>query len=156
SGATPRPGSWWARPPRGGARPRAPGVTATTRRARWERGSVGPSGRPPSGTTPARARAGAPSPAPPADHSGAGKPGNVPGVPLRLAEGGEQATQVNGWQLRFDADGNLVEKRSATTAYRMAYDAAGRLTQVTRNGRETTTFAYDALGRRVRKGGPAG
>lgn len=94
--------------------------------------------------------------------------GNVPAAPVRLdtaAERGDGAPdgppvaavrQAAGWTLAYDADGSLVSKRNAHTAYRFTYNAAGRLARAERDGAEVARFAYDPLGRRVRKTTPAG
>lgn len=57
--------------------------------------------------------------------------------------------------LRFDAETNLVEKEWNGGRLRLEYDAAGRLASAETPGGERVTFAYDALGRRTRKCGPA-
>jgi RHS repeat-associated protein len=69
-------------------------------------------------------------------------------TPIRILE---RTREVDGWTLRFDADGSLLEKRKGNLTWSFAYDAAGRLTTVTQEGGATVRFDYDALGRRVRK-----
>ncbi|HEY3358706.1 MAG TPA: toxin TcdB middle/N-terminal domain-containing protein [Polyangia bacterium] len=51
----------------------------------------------------------------------------------------------------YDANGNMVSGAGRT----IAWDAHNRPVGVTKNG-QTTTYAYDALGARVMKSGPAG
>ncbi|MBW2734368.1 MAG: RHS repeat protein, partial [Deltaproteobacteria bacterium] len=95
------------------------------------------------------------------------KAGNPPAAP-QLSTEGNRTVKLEDWTLLWDADGNLLEKRGKELHYTFEYDGAGRLSQVVRdvrvaaskhtNRREVdpaqralTSFAYDALGRRVRK-----
>ncbi|WP_420457103.1 RHS repeat domain-containing protein [Rubrivirga sp.] len=93
--------------------------------------------------------------------------GNVPAAPVRLpqlpvADGGTGDRQrvvavrvAAGWTLGYDADGNLLSKRSVAgpEAWRYVYDAAGRLAEVWRGDGPGETcvgrYGYDVLGRRV-------
>jgi RHS repeat-associated protein len=77
--------------------------------------------------------------------------GNVPSVPTALEARTGQVCEVDGWRLRYDGDGQLVEKAGAAGHYAYRYDAAGRLAQVVKDGQAVTRFAYDALGRRTQK-----
>jgi RHS repeat-associated protein len=53
---------------------------------------------------------------------------------------------------RYDAEGNLIEKQEpGGCIWSYAWNAAGMLTKVTRPDGREVTFAYDALGRRVKK-----
>jgi RHS repeat-associated protein len=106
------------------------------------------------------------------------KAGNVRGTPVRLVSEGvdgqagmepsrsltedekenseERHTiaatgTAEGWMLTYDPDGNLIQKHNHETEYRFYYNAAGRMELVQRDGEEVAQFAYDALGRRVRK-----
>ncbi len=59
---------------------------------------------------------------------------------------------AGGTQYRYDPDGNLVEKRCADgSAWRYAWNGAGRLKEVVRPDGTRVELSYDALGRRVRK-----
>ena len=93
--------------------------------------------------------------------------GNVPAAPVRLpqlpvADGGkgdrERVVAVRvaeGWSLGYDADGNLLTKRSVSgpETWRYVYDAAGRLAEVWRDDGageiQVGAYGYDVLGRRV-------
>ncbi|HEX8452390.1 MAG TPA: DUF6531 domain-containing protein [Longimicrobium sp.] len=77
--------------------------------------------------------------------------GNVPAAPLDTGPQSAAAGGVDGWTLRFDADGNLVEKRGVRQAFHYGYDGAGNLARVERGDGQVVEFAYDALGRRVQK-----
>ncbi len=65
---------------------------------------------------------------------------------------GNRYTAFRGYSLAYDLNGNLISKSKAGDSLAFAWDPAGRLVQATRNGTQVTTFAYDALGRRVTKG----
>lgn len=55
-------------------------------------------------------------------------------------------------QYAYDAEGNLIEKRdSSGRVWRYEWNGAGYLIKVTRPDSGEVTFAYDGLGRRVRK-----
>jgi RHS repeat-associated protein len=52
----------------------------------------------------------------------------------------------------YDADGNLIEKREPSgRTWHYAWNAAGMMSTVTRPDGTVVTFAYDPLGRRVKK-----
>ncbi|HJZ55611.1 MAG TPA: DUF6531 domain-containing protein, partial [Gemmataceae bacterium] len=53
--------------------------------------------------------------------------------------------------VRRDADGNTVEKHGPSGRWAYAYDPLGRLERASADGGAEVLFAYDALGRRVRK-----
>ncbi len=57
--------------------------------------------------------------------------GNISGVPSGGGQPGANPagyrTDVGDWRLRFDADGNLVEKVGTAVGYRFSYSPAGRL-----------------------------
>ncbi len=78
--------------------------------------------------------------------------GNVPGIPEGQVSSKPSRFQgdIEGWQLRFE-NGRIVEKLNRDTSFLYEYDAADRLIRVTRDGREVATYAYDPLGRRIRK-----
>ena len=60
--------------------------------------------------------------------------------------------RANGTEYRYDIDGQLLEKRLADgAAWHYMWNGAGRLAAVQRPDGTTVTFAYDALGRRIRK-----
>ena len=73
------------------------------------------------------------------------------GTDRRYGRGG-RLERVGNTEYRYDGHGNLVEKILADGAkwiYR--WSPAGRLDEVVRPDGKSVTFAYDALGRRVRK-----
>ena len=96
--------------------------------------------------------------------------GDQPAAPAEQrvgADGGRQ-TRLDDWKLRWDEDGNLLEKQGREVHYTFSYDQAGRLSEVVRDirvpasdytkrrkadprQRVTAQFAYDPLGRRVRR-----
>ena len=60
--------------------------------------------------------------------------------------------RANGTEYRYDIDGQLLEKRLADGAvWKYTWNGAGRLAAVQRPDGKTVAFAYDALGRRIRK-----
>lgn len=63
----------------------------------------------------------------------------------------ERVTQSGGWTLRYDADANLVAKEREGERWTYTYDGANRLSRVRTPDGGTVAFAYDPLGRRVRK-----
>jgi RHS repeat-associated protein len=69
-------------------------------------------------------------------------------------------TEILAVQYERDALGRIVQKAETldgqTTTYTYAYDLAGRLTTVTRNGRPIATYAYDSNGNRVSYTSPDG
>jgi RHS repeat-associated protein len=81
--------------------------------------------------------------------------GNLHRAPLlddRTFGPGGRLLRTGGTSCAYDADGNLVEKRSADgSTWRYMWNGAGRLRQVQRPDGLQVTFAYDALGRRVSK-----
>lgn len=84
--------------------------------------------------------------------------GQVPGAPVpapnttRAAAGGpEGERRIDGMVLRFDPDGNLVEKSGAGQHLWFRYDTLGQLERVDGPDGPVASFAYDALGRRVAK-----
>jgi RHS repeat-associated protein len=62
----------------------------------------------------------------------------------------------SGFQLRRDADGNVVEKRGPNGTWRFEYDPFGRLARANSDGGADVKFEYDPLGRRVRKSSTSG
>lgn len=94
--------------------------------------------------------------------------GNVPGVPDgRWDKDGRFHSEVDGWWLTYDSDGNLVEKARVDVGWRYTFDDAGRLAAVHKGPglgfsgvRQAASFdkvelearfAYDPLWRRVSK-----
>ncbi|OJH41447.1 RHS repeat-associated core domain-containing protein [Cystobacter ferrugineus] len=60
--------------------------------------------------------------------------------------------EAGGTHYSYDADGNLIEKNSATGAqWKYHYDGAGQLKEVRRPDGTCVSFSYDALGRRTVK-----
>lgn len=59
-----------------------------------------------------------------------------------------------GWE--YDAGGRLVREMTPTASGEYAYDAAGQLLAVTRDGGSRTEYVHDGLGRRVRQIRPDG
>jgi RHS repeat-associated protein len=60
--------------------------------------------------------------------------------------------RANRTTYRYDVDGQLLEKRLADgAAWHYTWNGAGRLAVVQRPDGKTVAFAYDALGRRIRK-----
>jgi len=55
---------------------------------------------------------------------------------------------VGGTNLTYDAAGNLTQDKDG---YQYAYDYENRIVEITENSSDIAEFAYDALGRRVRK-----
>ncbi len=75
--------------------------------------------------------------------------GNMPGVP-----GLARLTEVNGWKVEWDEDGNILSKHKDALHFGYQYDATGRLATVRKKQHEiesVVSFSYDALGRRVSK-----
>jgi RHS repeat-associated protein len=65
---------------------------------------------------------------------------------------GGRLERANGNVYRYDGHGNLIEKVLADGArWRYAWSPSGRLMEVQRHDGKRVAFAYDALGRRVRK-----
>ncbi|MGI4735226.1 MAG: RHS repeat-associated core domain-containing protein [Janthinobacterium lividum] len=63
-----------------------------------------------------------------------------------------QVREVGGTRYRYDADGNRVQKTTATgQVWHYAWDGAGQLASVKCPNGYTVTFTYDALGRRLSK-----
>jgi RHS repeat-associated protein len=63
-----------------------------------------------------------------------------------------QLLEAQGTRYRYDAEGNLVEKREpAGQTWHYAWNAAGMLVRVTRPDGQDVFFTYDALGRRLSK-----
>jgi RHS repeat-associated protein len=79
--------------------------------------------------------------------------GNVPGIPEGMppAPATGSTVEAGGWSLRYDGNGDLVEKSNPASRHRYDYDASGRLERVMTDGREAVEFAYDPLGRRIMK-----
>lgn len=74
-----------------------------------------------------------------------------------VVEAGNRLTAYDGWQLQYDADGNLIRRyKEGVKDQTLTWNAFGQLTSVTTAGSGTVSFIYDGLGRRVRKTGPAG
>ncbi|MHC4867878.1 MAG: hypothetical protein ACYTEX_27725, partial [Planctomycetota bacterium] len=55
---------------------------------------------------------------------------------------------VDGNNLAYDAAGNLVTDKDD---YDYEYDYENRIIKITKDGNDIAEFAYDALGRRIRK-----
>jgi RHS repeat-associated protein len=65
---------------------------------------------------------------------------------------GGRLERANGNEYRYDGHGNLVEKvLSDGASWKYLWTPSGRLAEVVRPDGKRVTFAYDALGRRVRK-----
>ena len=64
---------------------------------------------------------------------------------------GNHYVQFNGYTLSYDANGDLAIRKKAGDSTAYAWDAAGRLLSVSKNGVVTAKFSYDPLGRRVRR-----
>ncbi len=63
-----------------------------------------------------------------------------------------QLLEAEGTRYRYDAEGNLVEKREpGGQTWHYAWNAAGMLARVTRPDGQDVSFTYDALGRRLSK-----
>lgn len=76
-------------------------------------------------------------------------------------ETGNRLTRFGGWTMTYDADGNMTRKTNGVSDYRFHWNALGQLDSVgiydgggARLG--AVAYAYDGLGRRVRKTGPQG
>ena len=52
---------------------------------------------------------------------------------------------------QYDANGNITQKTVGSTTTTLLYDALNRVSQVSRTGSGTQTYAYDHSGRRIRK-----
>jgi RHS repeat-associated protein len=74
-----------------------------------------------------------------------------------VIEPGNRLMAHDGWQMTYDADGNLTRRYKANVVDQaFTWNAFGQLTSVTTAGAGTVTFQYDGLGRRIRKTGPQG
>ncbi|MEX6688132.1 DUF6531 domain-containing protein [Danxiaibacter flavus] len=70
----------------------------------------------------------------------------------RVYSKGGQLKKANGWEYNYDIEGNLVEKKHVGgDVWKYEWNDAGVLTCVTRPDKETVTFEYDTLGRRLSK-----
>jgi RHS repeat-associated protein len=64
---------------------------------------------------------------------------------------GNRLTAYNGFNLTYDADGNMVKRIVGATTDSLDWDDFGQLKSVIRSGTAVATFDYDGFGRRVRK-----
>ena len=71
--------------------------------------------------------------------------GNVRASTYRVPGGGSPV------QYGYDLNGNLVSKTDGTSSWTYEWNALNELVRVARDGAEAVRFAYDPLGRRVRK-----
>lgn len=63
-----------------------------------------------------------------------------------------QLLEANGTHYQYDAEGNLIEKKTAKgEVWRYEWNGAGMLKRVIRPDEEIVEFEYDALGRRITK-----
>jgi RHS repeat-associated protein len=69
---------------------------------------------------------------------------------------GNRTQQFRGESLSYDLDGNVTSKVGNGRSWTYAWDAAGQLLEVKESGAVVSTFAYDALGRRVMRTRPGG
>jgi RHS repeat-associated protein len=78
-----------------------------------------------------------------------------------LIETGNRLTRFGGWTMTYDADGNVTRKNNGASDYRFHWNALGQMDSMqVFNGAGarlgSVSYAYDGLGRRVRKTGPTG
>jgi RHS repeat-associated protein len=79
------------------------------------------------------------------------------GNPHRAARGDDRTWRdgrlvaCDGAALRYDDEGRLLQREGAASVTRYQWNDEGRLVAVTVDAREVARFAYDALGRRIRK-----
>jgi RHS repeat-associated protein len=66
-------------------------------------------------------------------------------------DSGNRLKTFNGDTMTYDADGQLVRKKTGTVTDSLVWDDFGQLKAVRRNGTLWATFNYDGFGRRVRK-----
>ena len=66
-----------------------------------------------------------------------------------------QLSTFHGFTMTYDADGNMTSKSGPGLTQTLHWTVLGQLDTVTTSG-SVTTFAYDAMGRRIRKTGPGG
>ncbi|SAK89693.1 ImpA family type VI secretion-associated protein [Caballeronia catudaia] len=64
---------------------------------------------------------------------------------------GDRLLQFGAALFQYDDDGNLIERRDDTGVTRFDYDAEYRLTRLSLPDGSVIDYAYDAIGRRVRK-----
>jgi RHS repeat-associated protein len=67
-----------------------------------------------------------------------------------VLQAGNRLTTYNGFNLTYDADGNMV-KRAGTNTDSLDWDDFGQLKSVIRGGSTIASFDYDGFGRRVRQ-----
>jgi YD repeat-containing protein len=72
-----------------------------------------------------------------------------------VVELGNRLTAFRGYQLQYDADGNMTRKVGAGIDQYLFWNALSQLDSVRTNG-TVTRFGYDGLGRRVRRSRGAG
>ncbi|OJH37302.1 RHS repeat-associated core domain-containing protein [Cystobacter ferrugineus] len=92
--------------------------------------------------------------------------GNVPGIPKTSEGAGVRDTFVEGFRLKYDEDGNLIEKQGMGERWEYTYNSLSQLVRAvgTRRGsagsriprkpegmESIVDFKYDPLGRRVEK-----
>lgn len=83
--------------------------------------------------------------------------GNVPAAPIDGVQGPTAVLEqrLDGCTAWYDADRNLVARSTGKLHSSLSYDALGQLREFESKG-DTTTYKYDALGRRVGKSGDWG
>lgn len=69
----------------------------------------------------------------------------------RTEPGWERVCHYEGATYRFDATGNLVEKKNKDGVLRLTWDASNRLTSSRQDNGPETVYIYDAEGRRISK-----
>jgi RHS repeat-associated protein len=74
-------------------------------------------------------------------------------APLWTYNEQNQLLSQNGAVYTYDANGNLAQKVDPSGTWTYTWNAENQLTAVSRNGTLAASFLYDAVGRRVNKGG---